>query len=285
MNKELRNAGKKIDIYFLMILAFSYVFANIIFFWAGAEDVAFVVLLNIMFILAVVAYFSSAIFSLSACLFFVFAYGSYVLYASLYLKLPVDMMDYLWVALIPIHSIIVTFYKRYLSEIQKQVTYLNKLSDTTLGFDEHTNLLNERMFYHDLSRFMSMARRGHIKLCLMNIKLKFYDDIKKLIGEAAMDGLLRDIGEKINQLTRNEDLQFFTDKKGGYSLIMITDLEGANLVRRRIKRDIQETGIKERMKLFSLNLDLMVGIAEYDEGIKNSLEFKERAQKDMEYDV
>lgn len=287
MNRFMKNAATKIDLYFIIALAFCYAFINIMWFMkdAGVNDLMFIILLNVMFALVIISYFSSVMFCLCTCFVFILGYGSYVLYVSLFMKQSVGTMAYVWLVLIPVSCIIAVFYRTYIVEVQEQIMRLNIAAETTLGFDENTKLLNERMFYHDLNRFMSMAKRGHMSVCVMLIKLSYYRDILKLIGEDAMQELLKDLGERIGELTRNEDIQFFMDDKGIYSLILITDYQGAELVRDRIKKTVTETSLQERMKLFSLSLELKIGIAQYSDDIANALAFKNLAEKDMEYDV
>lgn len=285
MKNTLKNAVQKIDLYFILLLAFVYMFVNIIIFVGNTGDLSFIVMLNILFVLTVISYFTSIVFCLISCIVFIFSYGSYILYSALFLQQTASTMSYLWIAIIPLCCILVAFFRNYITEVQQELVKFNIASETIVGFDESTNLLNERMFYYELKRFMAMASRGYIKVSIMLIHLKYFDSILRLIGTNAMTDIMRDIGTKIGELTRVEDIQFFVDEKGAYSLILISDAAGAAIVRDRLKDGVKEIEMQEKMKLFSLHLELKIGIAEYNAELISAQEFRELAEKNMEFDV
>lgn len=285
MKNTLKNAIQKIDLYFILLLAFIYVFLNIVVFVGNTSDLPFIIMLNILFVLTVISYFTSIVFCLISCIVFIFVYGSYILYSALILQKTATTMSYLWIAIIPLCCILVAFFRTYISEVEQEIVKFNIASETIVGFDESTNLLNERMFYYELKRYIAMASRGYIKVSLMLIKLKYFDSIVRLIGTNAMSELMRDIGIKIGEFTRIEDIQFFVDEKGVFSLILISDAAGAAIVRDRLKNGVKEIEMQEKMKLFSLYLELKIGIAEYNDELKSAQEFRELAEKNMEFDV
>lgn len=280
-----RNTAAAVDIAFVAILTLFYLLVNAIRFAGVTENLQFIIMVNVLFALVVISYFAGVLTSLILCMIFVFGYGSYILYTSLFLQTNVSLMDCLWIVFIPVVCVLVCFFRTYVYDLQSNVEKYNIAAETTLGFDETTNLLNERMFHYELRRYMAMAGRGYIKVSLMMIRLNYYDDILRLIGRKGMDGLLRDIGERVGEMTRTEDVQFFVDERGVFSLILISDSNGASIVRDRIKDKIKNIEMQEKMKIYKLNLELKIGITEYSESVRDSIEFRQLAEKNMEFDV
>ncbi len=285
MSNPLKKASLKLDLYFLLLVAFVYAFCTVIWFIWASDNLMFVIMLNVMFLFVVTSYFTSMMFCLSACVFFVFSYGSYILYLSLSKQYPVNVMSYFWILAIPLICIVVSFFRKYMAEVQAQIHAINEKLETTVGFHENTNLLNERMFHKILNNYIAMASRKNIELCVMLIKLNYFDDIAKIIGAKAMDDLLKTIADSIDGLSRSEDLAFFLDEEGVFSLIMISNLEGADRVKKSIKASVKDIDVQEKVKSFSLKLELKIGIAEYTADINDSIELRNAAKTNMEYDV
>lgn len=285
MAKNIKNAAQKIDLFFMLLLFFSYVFVYVVRFLGGESDLEFIIMLNIMFLLIVVSYYSNVIASIICCFLFVIGYGSYILYEAVVARVTASTSSYLWIAIIPISCIIVAFFRTYLGEVQEKIAEQSQIEDTLVGFDESTNMLNERMFQYELGRYMSMAARGYIKVTLMFVKVNYFDDIRRLVGKNGLNDLFKAVGESISELTRAEDAGYIVDEKGLFSVILISDAAGAAIVKDRLKSKMKSIDLQERMKTFNLSLDLKIGIAEYNPGIRTSIDFRQMALKDMEFDV
>ena len=242
-------------------------------------------MIDLLFIFVVVSYFSSIIMSVVACFVFVFGYGSYLLYLTIFARQAVDPISCFWIVVIPVFCIVTSFYRNYLLEIQEKISTLNDSVELLSGFDENTNLLNERMFYYQLKLYMSMAKRGYINVCVIVVKLKYYHDIENLVGKQSMADIMSSIGDIVTDTTRIEDIQFLFDEKGVFTLIAITDLAGAEIIKGRMKEKVKNMELFGRLKVYNLDLELKVGIAQCSDEITNEIELKNLADKNLEYDV
>lgn len=285
MAHNFHKAAQKIDIYFMLLLFFSYVLFYVVRFVTIGNDLFFIVMLNVMYLALVVSYFSRPIMSIAVCAAFVAGYGGYILYRAILQHAAFSTETYVWMAAVPLCCVALSFYRTYLAQIEEKISEQNQLIETLSGFDENTNLPNERMFQYELGRYMSMASRGYIKVTLMFIRIHSLGEIRRLIGNDKLGGLYRAVGETICEITRSEDAGYFVDEKGLYSLILISDARGAAIVKERIKKNIQVIDLQDQTRPIHLNLDLRIGIAEYNSNIRTSVDFREMALKDMELDV
>lgn len=285
MFNHLKNSAQKLDLFFLFMLAVAYIFSYIVRYVPGDSDTFFIVMLNIFFLLIVICYFSNVVTSLISCLIFVFGYGSYILYEAIIAQKSVQTASYIWLAVIPVGCIVTAFYRTYLADVQERITKLDSTVGTLSGFDENTGMLNERMFYHELGRYMAMALRGYIKMTLVLVKIKYYDDILRIVGTEGIGDIFKAVGDAIGKFTRVEDAQYFVDEKGVFSIIAITDKAGAEIIKERLKDNMKDIELEQRLYRYDLSMELKIGIAEFTPEVKSAPEFRQLALKNMEYDV
>ena len=70
-----------------------------------------------------------------------------------------------------------------------------------------------------------------------------------------------------------------------FAFIIISDKDGASIVKNRLKRSIGELSIGKEELYNDLNIEVQVGSYTINETIDDSMEFIERAEKELEYDV
>lgn len=284
MNQNNQRTIARMDIYFMLLIALTYAL-NCFFYFLSSNDFAqFVVLFNILYLLVIVSYFTSMLSSLIFCLVYVLGFGTYILYQVVAVKQTVSMVSYIWLIVTPLCCIAISFYRSHLMEIQENIIELDKKGKEIVGFDETTGHLNEHMFHYDMERFMSMARRGYIKLTLLVIRLKYYHDILRIIGQGGINELYIEMGRDIDRATRSEDIPYFT-KDGKFMLVAITDMKGAAIVKERIRNEINLLYMQDHLKTFNVSIDVQIGIAEYDDTIGSAFDLQKKAEQDMEFDV
>ena len=285
MTRKSKIISAKMDIYFIMLASMTYIILFITKFVNIGSDTTFVIMLDLLYIFVVVSYFSSIIISVISCFVFVFGYGSYILYLAIFAQQTINPISFFWIIAIPVFCIVTSFYRNYLLEVQEKITSLNDSVELLSGFDEDTNLLNERMFYYQLKRYMAMSNRGYINVSVMVVKLKYYNDIKKLVGKQSMSNIMNGIGTIITEVTRLEDIQFVVDENGIFSLIVICDLDGATIIKNRIKEKVKKMELVGRLKIYNLDLEMKIGIAQCNKDVESEIELKKLADDNMEYDV
>jgi len=285
MDQTVKTSSSKLDLYFLFILAFQYVVIHIMWLVWAVDDIRFIIMLNVTFALAIISYFSSIVFCLSSCMVTVFGYGTYVLFLSLSNESTVHATDYFWIAAVPALCMVVSLYKKYLSGIQDKIQKINEEYDTMVGFDRHTKLFNARMFYTLLERLIKMAIFGQMQLCVMLVKLNYFDEILKIIGPKAMNDLLKSIGTMLDNVIQSKGLLFSMEEKGYFAIILNNNLEEADLLRKKMKESIADISLRNKSDCYSLNIELKTGIAQYNPNITGAMQFKACAEKEMEYDV
>lgn len=284
MNQNFQRTLGKTDLYFVLLLALTYAFNCFIHFLSTENTVQFMVLLNILYLLLIITYFTSVTVSLICSMLYVFGYGSYILYEVVAARQTISAYSYFWLAIIPLLCLPLAFFRSFLADLQERMIHTAQREDELLGFDEHTQSLNEHVFYYFLPRFMSMAQRGYIKLTVLVIRLRYYDEIRRIIGADGVEQLYREIGKSIDDSTRAEDIPYFTSD-GNFVLIAITDAKGGTIVKDRVREGLNLLYIRDRLRQYNLTVDVQIGLSEYDGSKITALELEKQAEKDLEFDL
>ena len=119
----------------------------------------------------------------------------------------------------------------------------------------------------------------------MLIKLPYYKEIKDIIGVEGTNVLKRSVRDVIISSVRNED-EIYTIGHDTLAIIMpSTEVEGAKVVKNRIKDKIADLNLKIKEKKDGVSVDTKIAILEHDDSIKDAVDFKIRAEEELQYDV
>lgn len=121
-----------------------------------------------------------------------------------------------------------------------------------------TNAFNRRHFEENLNRELSFHNRGGQGIGLIIFDVDFFKKVNDTYGHAAGDEVLREIGRRMAQLTRKEDL---FARIGGeeFAVIVRSDNpEGASLFAERIRAKMESAPIEHGGKQLAFTVSLGV---------------------------
>ncbi|WP_138207368.1 GGDEF domain-containing protein [Haloimpatiens lingqiaonensis] len=154
-----------------------------------------------------------------------------------------------------------------------------------ITIDRTTGLGNIKGFYMDLDRAISRVKRHNINVSLMIIKISYFQQLNSLLGESKMVELLKGISKCVMDSTRNEDIRYKLSNDTLAILLEDTDIKGSEVVKERIKEKIKELSLQQKEKSKNVNIEVKIGVYQYNKDIENSFQFKELAERELEYDV
>ncbi|GAA0745102.1 GGDEF domain-containing protein [Clostridium oceanicum] len=237
-----------------------------------------------IFITILVSYFVSRVYSLIFSAFIIFIYSTYILHQSLNYGYHNSPSPYFFILSIPIISFITNNLAYEINNIQHINENFQKKYKELVTIDEITGFNNIKSFYSDLDKEISKAVRHEFPLTLMMIKIMYYDNLTKIIGKDNIRRLISEVGKSINESTRNEDEIYRSGKDVFSFLLTNTDISGADIVKNRIKKEIDTLALTDDAYK-NVSIDLKIGIYEYDKSkIKNIYDFVGEAEEEMEYD-
>lgn len=243
------------------------------------------IMLSALFAVILISYFNGTIAALTSVVVSIFFYGSYVLYGNIVLRQTVEMHVYFWLVMFPAAAISASFIGSKIRDIQVENSKLKENYSAFVTIDQSTGLNNAQVFLIVLNQYMSLAKRHKLTLTLMLVKLSYFEDIRSIIGESKMGFILKEIGKRVTESTRMEDSSYILEDGRTFALLLFTDAKGASIVKDRIKEKVSAYNHGNSNKTVSINIELKIGIAQYNEHIQGVMEYRRLAEKDMEYDV
>ncbi|NFJ06492.1 diguanylate cyclase [Clostridium botulinum] len=277
--------SKNIDIYVILLLLNFFCICSFIYFNLGKNIMLNFIMLGSLFMVTIVAYFRGIVEGFLFSAIIIFFYVTFIIYNNTIHRNPVELITYIWMVDIPLSAFISGKLSENINLIQSINTRLQKEYRDLITIDKTTGLSNLKGFYIDLDREMSKAKRHKLNLSLMIVKIQYYDELNAILGEKKMEEILKIISNVITLAIRGEDISYKLNKDTLAILMPSTNLQGAEVVKNRIKESISEENLKIKQEDKNVNIDIEVGIVEYKNTIKEAFEFKELAEKELEYDV
>ncbi|NFL96459.1 diguanylate cyclase [Clostridium botulinum] len=277
--------SKNIDICIILLLLNFFCICSFIYFNLGKNIMLNFIMLGSLFMVTIVAYFRGIVEGFLFSAMIIFFYVTFIIYNNTIHRNPVELITYIWMVDIPLSAFISGKLSENINLIQSINTRLQKEYRDLITIDKTTGLSNLKGFYIDLDREMSKAKRHKLNLSLMIVKIQYYDELNAILGEKEMEEILKIISNVITLAIRGEDISYKLNKDTLAILMPSTNLQGAEVVKNRIKESISEKNLKIKQEDKNVNIDIKVGIVEYKNTIKEAFEFKELAEKELEYDV
>lgn len=278
--------SKKIDAYIIALILELFVIVMILF--ISKKDVNFLlnfVMLGITFLISITTYIGGIIFGLILTSVLIFLYASLILYQNIVLNMGITYISYVWMVSIPILCITSGRLSSSILSLQANNELLKNKYKNLVTVDEVTGLGNIKHFYSTLEKEIGKSNRHKSNLSLMMIKLPYYKEIRKIIGEEKTYKLIKDISNIIIDSTRTEDERYYLESDMLAIIMPYTDFDGANIVKERIKKNISELNLEINQGKSYIDIDTKVAIVEYKESIQSAIELKNLCEEELQYDV
>ncbi|WP_058300771.1 diguanylate cyclase domain-containing protein [Gorillibacterium timonense] len=274
------------DVAFLAFLVLCYV---TILYLAGDPDryLQNLFLLNIVFLLAIITYFTTVTAGLVLNVAFIFAYGAFILYRTVTGGEAIQTSAYFWIVLAPLLTLAVWVFTWSSRQLQTENDQLKQQKERLATLDESTDLKTSLAFQKDLSVFAGISERYDIPLTLVVIKVKFWNEMRRFIRAEELADAVLDI-TKISQASiRTNDTLYLLDKENvTWGLLLFTDREGSKVVMDRIRSGLSQFNTQDFADKYKVQLNLKIGAVEYHkDSVESALDFVSQAQRQLEYDV
>lgn len=274
------------DIAFLALL----VLCNVcVAFTAGDPNryVENLIFLNLAFFFVVVTYFTTVTAGLILNIVFIFGYGTYILYETVTRGETIGVSTYFWLIMTPVLTVVIWLFTTATRQLQAENDELQKQRSRLATLDERTDLKNSIAFRKDASVFAGISTRYDIPLTLLVIKVKYWNEIRPLIGDEQLAEAIIDVSKISQASIRTNDALYLLDKEDAtWGLLLFTDRDGVKVVMERIKQSLEEFNTRDFAQKYKVDLSLKMGAVQYQEDtIHSPIDFIVQAKKQLEYDV
>lgn len=282
----MNRISKKIDGYFLGLILELFIITMLFVFNSKfqIQSLSFV-MFCITFFTIMITYTGGIIVGLIATSIAIFIYAAYIFYISLNNGVEITYISYLWMIFMPIVSYTTGKFTNNINNLQKSNVKLEREYENLVTIHEDTGLLNVKAFYMNLEREISKAKRHKTELTLMLVKLPYYKETKKILGESKTNKLMKDISNVITKSTRIEDERYTIENDTIAIIMPNTGEDGANIVKERIKIGISDISLSLKNNKNYISIDTKIAAVEYKKDIKSPIEYKTYVQEELQYDV
>lgn len=252
-----------------------------------AMKIEFVVMLMGTFLAILLAGFKLTGISVVTGAFEILLYTAYKLFSFFTYAREIEPICYVWIVLplLSVGAMAAFIYGSRQTELENDV--LKEQVEELVLVNSLTGLYNLRSLYIDLQKQVAYSERNHMTVSLMIVKLKFGQELKKVLSRRNFEALIQRMAVIITDAVRLEDRTYSLDNEGMVGVILTCDQENSKFVRDRIRANLEKkdafAGIVER----AIRVEVKIACLEYDEEKYGSdmILFKQKVENELQYDV
>lgn len=154
------------------------------------------------------------------------------------------------------------------------------------AFDQQTNLRTTVAYVEDASVFIETNERFQLPVSTVIIKIRYFDDMKRMMSENQLSILLQLASGTIKDITRDNDITYLVDNEDPtWAILLFSDEKGANIAAGRIRAGFAKA-LAGETRLSSLAISMVVGIATWNpEEMNNPYDLMNAGIRETQYDV
>lgn len=284
----MRNKNSKEHLYgdvgllaFLLMLAITAVLMVL-----SQNIVVNIVYLIITVGILIITYFMGIIPSLLANMVFIAFQTVVMLYEYFGLNREVQWTLIFWLVIPMLASVALYSMTRSQIALQKANNELYAELVEKGAFDQQTNLRTTVAYVEDAGVFIETSRRFDIPVTTLIIKIRYFNDLRRMMSERQLQLLLKVTSEVIKGSTRGNDITYLLDNNDPtWAVLLYSNAAGGRIVAQRTK-DIFEKSIKKSPELADLAISMVIGVSEWDaEEMDNPYDLMNDGIKETQYDV
>ncbi|BEP27786.1 GGDEF domain-containing protein [Helicovermis profundi] len=241
------------------------------------------------YVIVTLVYFSSLVSLLISLttglilsLIFLIFIGGFISFEYFNSLLKKDFINYTYIILLPIVSIITGVVRNKLKTIENLAIPIEQERKELIRIDNITGFRNSKDFYLNLDEEMKRAIRYKHVVSLLLVKISHFEEFSAMHSETSVINTFISLSKAIENITRNVDKPYRIKSDIFAVILPNTNQEGANIVKKRLTEVVQKNNIIGNVN--EINFEIKVGALEYDKQLENSILYKKACEKELEYD-
>lgn len=278
--------SQKIDLICITFTTMFFVLAIVFAYMGLIENPKNVFLIFIVMIGTVIGYYTNITVAMIYSIVFIFLYASVNIFLNITQGIPVGKDVYFWMVSVPVFALIFAYFGRLIKNIQNENKSLKQENSEFVMIDKETGLMTSQTFFNELQVFMKISERYFIEVYLILVKIKYENEVIRILGEAKYKKMLNEISKAINSILREEDRKYILRDVNMFGVILLSNKNGGKYVKDRLKEKIDNINFKDDILINKIQLETQVGLTYYNpRQVKSPYEFFKTAEKDLEFDV
>lgn len=217
-------------------------------------------------------------------MFILLLYGGAIFYQSIAGEFIKLRLQYIWIAAFPICTMLGGLMGEQIKNMEKSIELYKKNYEKYRNLDLETGFGNLNGFLTQLEVEMAEARRYDYPLTIGVIEILYFDELLA-IHDGNLTEVFNILSEALKEIMRIEDTKFRIDEKTFAVILPHTPIEGAEILKNRIKEKLLHITIQKESYYKNYKFEIRMGLKPYAAEYESPLEYKRMAEKELEYDV
>lgn len=276
--------SKKIDLNITILIAYFMILAITFSYFELGENLENYFMVSLLMIVALISYYINNTVALIMSMVIDFLYCTYHFYLSFSTGKDLPQYVYYWIVFIPLTAIIISKLGHLIITIQDENLEMLKQTEELVMVDEATGIRNQKAFINELPIYMNLHKRYDMPITLVLVRLKHSKTLSRIVGKEFFSDVLAKCSEALSDSLRFEDRKYIVNENT-FAYILISNKDGANIVKNRMKEAIKEVKLGKDKLYSDLNIEVEIGSYSQNEEVTDSLQFINLAEKELDYDV
>jgi GGDEF domain-containing protein len=213
-------------------------------------------------------------------------FAAYKLYMRFAYAAAIEWTAFLWPVIVLGALGGMTLFISLFSVIEGVNGILNKRLDELTVMDPLTGLENMRSMIMSLKRYMALSRRNGTEMGLMLVRLRYADEIKKVLTRAQFGDLRHNIAITVQNALRLEDRVFSIDENGSLGIIYFSKEAGVTVVKSRVLSAVANKNMLPDLNEQALTVELSAVYKQYDASYGDDvMRYISDLEKEFAYEV
>ena len=213
-------------------------------------------------------------------------FAAYKLYMRFSYAAAIEWTAFLWPFIVLGALGGMTLFISLFSVIEGVNGVLNKRLDELTVMDPLTGLENMRSMVMSLKRYMALSRRNGTEMGLMMVRLRYADEIKKVLTRAQFGDLRHNIAITVQNALRLEDRVFSIDENGSLGIIYFSKEAGVTVVKSRVLSAVANKNMLPDLNEQALTVELSAVYKQYDTSYgDDAMRYISDLEKEFAYEV
>ena len=171
-------------------------------------------------------------------------------------------------------------------KLQTENALLRRQVEELVMIDPLTNLYNLRSMFMDMQTQVSFAERNNQHISLMVIKMKYHDELKRVLKKSQYEQVLIKVSKYVVSTVRLEDRVYAIDDVGSLAIILTTDKAGCKSVVERLNHKLEDPDAFTDISSHPIRVEVKIGYLEYDKKQfkRDAKEFLARVEEECDFD-
>lgn len=241
--------------------------------------------LAVTLLLLLMTYFFGLVVGLGGNLVFIFAQSFYMVYLHLSGH-SVPLALGLWLLLPALLCLTFDGVTKRLRQIQADNVQLRENMVEHGAFDRQTNLRTTVVYLEDAAVYVETGTRFKLPVATVIIKIRYFNDLKQMLGDARIDELITVTSETLKSATRDNDITYILNSQDPtWAVLLYSDAAGGQIAADRIRKFF-ENNIVNSPTLGDVDLRLKLSVVQWDpDKMQTATDMMNAGLKELEYDV